>query len=90
MRARLEIFIGLGKASYPGVFGIETAGDCRVQLGLEEDERGALTGGSHRSERESTGPAGQREKRGREARAAGLIGPVGELGREERSGPGHG
>ena len=82
MRARLEIFIGLGKASYPGVFEIETAGDCRVQLGLEEDERGALTGGSHRSERESMGPAGQREKRGREARLGwGDTGPRRELGR---------
>jgi len=36
------------------------------------------------------GPAGQREKRGREARAAGLIGPVGELGGEERRGRGQG
>jgi hypothetical protein len=48
----------------------------------EEGRREALTEGSHRSERESMGPAGQREKRGREARLGwGDTGPRRELGR---------
>jgi hypothetical protein len=65
MRARLEIFIGLGKASYPGVFGIGKIGLGSVSLPTETyqatagKKKGAARWAPRVSQREGEKGAGE-------------------------------